>query len=857
MDKALSVTGYDSWRMPHGSSKLEAYRKKRAAGATSEPFGSEALARPGIFVIQKHSARRLHFDLRLEIGGVLRSWAVPKGPSLDPKEKRLAVATEDHPLEYGDFEGLIPAGNYGAGAVIVWDRGPTVHHLPPEEALDDGKLLFELKGFKLRGLWTLVRTKRDPKEWLLIKKPDGAATGQAADELPAGSVLSGLRVEELKEGHDRAAELAAELERLGAPRRRVDPRKVEPMLAELSHQPFSRRGWIFELKYDGYRLLAAKQPPAPGERHPAVVLRYRSGTDVTGTYPDLALAMRSLPYERLLLDGEVVVLDDEAHPSFHLLQQRAKLTRRPDVERAAARLPATLYVFDLLACGGFDLRGLPLAERKRLLRQVLPETGPLRFADHVEVEGEALYTEVRRRGLEGVVAKRLDRPYRAGRSGDWIKIRADLTGDFVVLGYTLPDGGRTGFGGLHLGALAGGRMAYVGRVGSGFTGKQLGQVRARLDAFRRPDPPFDDGAPRGKEHVWVDPQLVVEVRYTELTPDGQLRHPVFVRLREDRRPEDCLLPSEPPAATEVAAAGANEPAVERPTVQITRPGKVLWPAEGFTKGDLIAYYRSVARWLLPYLKDRPLVLDRYPDGIEGKSFFQKNAPDFAPEWIRTEPVWSEDTGKETRYFVCGDEETLAYLANSAAIPLHVWASRIGSIQAPDWAILDLDAKDAEFRHVVRVAQALRKLCDSIELPSFVKTSGATGLHVLLPLAGQCTHEQARQLATLLARLVAQRLPEIASVARMPSQRKGRVYVDALQNGYGKLLVAPYSVRPRPGAPVSMPLTWSEVTARLDPARFTMASARARLARRANDPLRPVLDSMADLPAVLARLAERL
>lgn len=837
--------------------KLEAYRKKRQAGGTPEPFGGEELARPGVFVVQKHSARRLHFDLRLEIGGVLRSWAVPKGPSLDPEEKRLAVATEDHPLEYGDFEGLIPAGNYGAGAVIVWDRGPTIHHLPPEEALEEGKLLFELRGHKLRGLWTLVRTKRAPKEWLLIKKPDGAATGQDVEELPAGSVLSGLTVEDLAAGHDRAAAIEAELRRLGAPHRPVDAARLEPMLAELRPEPFSGPGWLFELKYDGYRLLAAKEEPAPGERRPRVALRYRSGLDATAIYPDLALAVRSLPYARLLLDGEVVVLDEGAHPSFHLLQQRARLSRRADVERAAARLPATLYAFDLLACDDYDLRPLPLAERKRLLRQVLPEAGPLRFADHVEERGTDLYQEVRRLGLEGVVAKRADRPYRSGRSADWIKIRADLTGEFAVLGYTRPSGSRGGFGGLHLGALAGGRMAYVGRVGSGFTEKLLGEVRSRLDAFRRQDPPLADGLPEGKEHVWVEARLVVEVRYTELTADGHLRHPVFVRLREDRNPEDCLLPGEPPAAGDVTAASANEPAAERPTVRITRPGKVLWPAEGYTKSDLIAYYRAIASWLLPYLKDRPLVLDRYPDGIDGKSFFQKNAPDFAPDWVRTEPVWSEETGKETRYFVCGDEETLVYLANSAAIPLHVWASRIGSVQAPDWAIVDLDAKDAEFAAVVRVARALHRLADDVGLPCYVKTSGATGLHLLVPLGGQCTHEQARQLASLLARWVARELPEIASIARSPSQRRGKVYVDALQNGYGKLLVAPYSVRPRPGAPVSAPLSWREVTGRLDPRRFTLETMPKRLRRNAEDPLRGVLTGTVDLAAALERLAPRL
>jgi bifunctional non-homologous end joining protein LigD len=844
--------------MPKGAAgKLEAYRRKRAAGATPEPFGGEETARPGLFVVQKHSARRLHFDLRLEIGGVLRSWAVPKGPSLDPQEKRLAVATEDHPLEYGDFEGVIPPGNYGAGGVIVWDRGPTVHHLPPDEALEDGKLLFELKGHKLRGLWTLVRTKRDPKEWLLIKKPDAAATGEDAAQLPAGSVLSGLTVEEVEEGQDRAAELAAELARLGAPRRAVDPAGVEPMLAQLRSEPFSGKQWLFELKYDGYRLLAAKEPAAPGERHPRATLRYRSGLDATAVYPELVLALRSLPYARLLLDGEVVVLDEGARPSFALLQQRARLSRHLDIERAAARTPATLYVFDLLACEGFDLRPLPLDERKRLLRRVLPEAGSLRFADHVEERGEDLYAEVRRHGLEGVVGKRRDRPYRAGRSADWIKVRADLTGEFAVLGYTRPQGSRAGFGGLHLGAFAGGRLAYVGRVGSGFTDRQLEELRARLDAFRRPDPPFDDGLPRGKEHVWVDPQLVVEVRYTELTPDGQLRHPVFLRLREDRRPEDCLLPGEPPAVEEGALLPDGGSPPERPMTRITRPAKVLWPAEGYTKSDLIHYYRTVSPWLLPYLKDRPLVLDRYPDGIDGKSFFQKNAPDFAPDWVRTEAVWSEETDKETRYFVCDDEEMLVYLANSAAIPLHVWASRVPSIQAPDWAILDLDAKDAEFRDVIRVARSLYELALEVELPCFVKTSGASGLHLLIPLAGQCTHEQARQLASLFARWVARQHPEMASVARSPSQRRGKVYVDALQNGYGKLLVAPYSVRPRPGAPVSAPLAWREVSARLDPRRFTIETMPKRLRRLAEDPLLPVLTLVPDLPGALERLAGRL
>jgi len=836
--------------------KLDAYRRKRAAGGTPEPFGGEDAPRPGLFVIQKHSARRLHYDLRLEMGGVLRSWAVPKGPSLDPAEKRLAVQTEDHPLEYGDFEGLIPEGNYGAGAVIVWDRGPTIHYLDPEEGVRDGKLLFELRGHKLRGLWTLVKTKRDPKEWLLIKKPDGAATGEDAESLAPGSVLSGLTVDELHSGADRSAALHRDLDRLGAPHRRVDPAKVSLMLAELRQRPFSGPEWLFELKYDGYRMLAAKVGAAARKKGgPQVRLSYRGGGDSTPVYPDLALAVRSLPYDGFLIDGEVVVLDEEARPRFHLLQQRAKLSRPVDVQAAAARLPAILYAFDLLSFEDRDLRGLPLEERKRLLRAMLPAAGPVRFADHVEERGEALYEQVRSLGLEGIVAKRRDRPYRAGRSADWIKIRADLTGEFAVLGYTAPKRGRRGFGGLHLGALLGARMTYVGRVGSGFSDRQLADLRDRLDAFRLRRPPAVEGLPAGKEHVWVEPRVVVEVRFTEYTREGNLRHPVFLRVRDDKQVSECVREDLPPPPEPAAEAAALRR--ERPQVKITRPGKVLWPADGHTKGDLIAYYRAVASHLLPYLRDRPLVLDRYPDGIEGKSFFQKNAPDFAPDWVRTETVWSDDPGDETRYFVCDDEETLVYLANSAAIPLHVWSSRLASIQAPDWSILDLDAKDATFTDVVKVAQALRRLCGSIGLPCHAKTSGATGMHVLVPLGGQCTHEQARQLAALLAQVVSRELPDIASIARGPAHRKGRVYVDFLQNGYGKLLVAPFSVRPLPGAPVSTPLRWSEVTSKLDPGRFTIESVPKRLARSKGDPLLPVLDERPDLPAALARLAERL
>ena len=837
------------------SSRLRAYRAKRSPGATPEPFGALSAERPNLFVVQQHAARRLHYDFRLEIGGVLRSWAVPKGPSLDPTHKRLAVETEDHPLEYGDFEGVIPAGNYGAGAVIIWDRGQALHELDPEEGVEKGKLLFELRGFKLRGLWTLVRTQRNPKEWLLIKKPDSAADGRTVEELDAGSVLSGLDVEELAAGNRRAEEVLREVEALGAPRRRVDAVKVKPMLARLEPRPFSRPGWLFELKYDGYRLLAARAPSAArgprGTRAGEVRLFYRSGIEATAVFPELVRTLEALPHRSFLLDGEVVVLADHARPSFELLQQRATLSRKADIERATLDRPAVLYAFDLLAYEDFDLRPLPLRQRKEILRRVLPGSGPVRFSDHVEARGEDFYREVRRMDLEGMVAKRADSPYRGGRSANWIKVRADRVGDFVVVGFTLPEGSRNGFGALHLGVLQGGRMSYAGRVGSGFAQAQLADIRRLLETMRRKAPPFGGPAPAGRRDAWVEPRLVAEVRFSDYTAAGQLRHPVFLRLRDDKSPGECVREGSPPPAPEAEPADSDPEGV--PEVRVSRPDKVFWPEEGYSKGDLATYYRAVARYLLPYLRDRPVVLDRYPDGIRGKSFFQKNAPEFAPSWVRTESLWSEDAARETRYFICDDEESLIYLINLGTIPLHLWTSRVTSPHAPDWCVLDLDAKQSSFAKAVTVARAIRKLCKAIGLSCYVKTSGATGLHVLIPLGGQCTFAQSKQLAALLAQIVARQLPEQASVARSPRARQGKVYIDALQNGYGKLLVAPYSARPLPGATVSMPLNWREVNARLDPRRFTIATAPARIKRWRADPVAAVLTGQPDLVTALGRL----
>src|SRR5437773_1274675 len=511
-----------------GADPLSTYRAKRSLDRTPEPGArpaTPASSAGGLFVVHMHAARRLHWDLRLEMDGVLSSWAVPKGPSPNRADKRLAVHVEDHPLEYGDFEGIIPEGNYGAGAVIVWDRGRWVPLEDPVEGMRKGKLLFELQGYKLKGKWTLVKLKKGEKEWLLIKEKDAYVSADSA--LPPESVLSGLTVEELKAGKDRAAPVLKALARLKAPRRAVTVAEAEPMLAETREQPFSKPGWLFELKLDGYRVRAGREQ---GEAR----LLTRKGNDIAAAFPELARALAALPFEGFILDAELVVPDEAGRPSFQRLQNRVRVSRGLEVRRGAVETPAVLYVFDLLAFEGYDLRPLPLEQRKALLEQIVPRVGPLKYLSHFEKDGEALYEQVVKMGLEGIVAKKADAPYRAGRSPNWLKIRADRTDDFVVVGFTRPKGSRPGFGALDLGAHQDGKLVYGGRVGSGFTDAELKDVSAALERGIRPTPAFSGPVPTDAGHTWVEPALIAEVRDKEWTDEGLLRQPVFVRFRDDK-----------------------------------------------------------------------------------------------------------------------------------------------------------------------------------------------------------------------------------------------------------------------------------------------------------------------------------
>jgi bifunctional non-homologous end joining protein LigD len=630
------------------------------------------------------------------------------------------------------------------------------------------------------------------------------------------------------------------------------------MLAETGDGPFTDAKWLFELKLDGYRLLAARSGST-------VRLLSRNGNDLSACFPEVKRAVAALPLDRFLLDGEVVALDESGRPSFQRLQQRGKLTRPLDIRRAMVDIPVTFFGFDLLAVEDFDLRSLPLLARKEVLRMLLPSAGLIRFLDYFEREGEVLYQQVLKLGLEGIMAKRSDSPYRAGRSSAWLKIRTRRSDDFVVVGFTAPKGARTGFGALFLGQYINGALTYTGRAGTGFSDAQLTEVRSELDRMRRPGPPCVGPIPKEKGITWTEPLLVCEVEYTEWTEEGLLRQPVFLRFRDDKKPEECVgsgeagsrgEPGEEPGDVTLSAAKGPEQHSDSRTVVFSNLTKVFWPDEGYTKGDLIDYYRSIGPWLLPYLADRPVVLTRYPDGITGKSFFQKDAPGFVPDWVRTERMWSEQAEREIDYFVCDDQATMLYVVNLGTIPLHVWASRTATIDRPDWCVLDLDPKEAPFAHVIRVAQTTHALCEEIGLPAFVKTSGSSGLHVLIPLAGQCRYDEARSLGELLARLVVAELPDIATITRQVTRRAGKVYVDYLQNGSGRLLVAPFSVRPLPGAPVSMPIRWDEVNEKLDIRTFTIENAVARMRQLDRDPLRDVLEITPDLAGALERVSER-
>ncbi len=873
-----------------GREPLTGYREKRDFARTPEPAGAGGgdVPAPGapIFCVQKHRARQLHYDFRLEMGGVLKSWAVPKGPSLDPAEKRFAARTEDHPVEYADFEGVIPPDNYGAGSVMLWDHGTWEHLGPSSDPVADvaaGKLDFSLRGRKLGGRYALVRfggggrhPSAEGKNWLLLKKRDTfARPGSDITAEADFSVKSGLSIEEIRAETPQVWNPGTRRLLEASPRavRAPLPETVAPMLATLAPAPPAGREWLHELKHDGVRVIAYCRRGPEGEEEGATRVRLvsRSGRDQTALYPEIAAGLSSLVADSAVLDGEIVSLDAEGRASFQRLQPRMQAAPR-EVERLRREVPVLAFFFDLVYLDGYDLRRMPVEERKEALAVLLADAPPvLLFSDHVIGQGEAFFSLAAKSGVEGIVSKRLGSSYVGRRTSSWVKVKRVEDREFVIGGFTAPQGSRPHFGALLIGLYdAEGRLHYVTRVGSGFDDASLAVIGAELGRCERPEPPFVD-PPAIAGARWVAPKLVARVKFAEWTRDGGLRAPVFSGLVPDVAPGDCRLPADPAegadAATDLGGDPGESPArrVRRGAlvdlspgpgrVRLANPDKVLFPEDGITKREVFDYFRLVSPVLLPHLADRPLSLQRWPDGIHAPSFFQKEAPDVLPPYVRTEPIVGDDGKRTTRFIIADNRETLLWLANLAAFTLHPWGSRIGTLDNPDFMILDLDPKEAPFSRVVRVARELALLLADIGLRGYPKTTGSSGLHVYVPLAPLYTYDQVRSLAELLGHVLAARLPCDSTLEMKVSERGDRVFIDYLRNQRGQTAAGPYVVRALPGAPVSAPLIWDEVTDSLSPRQFTVRNFGERLAA-AGDLWAPLRTDRQRLEAPLAAL-ERL
>jgi bifunctional non-homologous end joining protein LigD len=607
---------------------------------------------------------------------------------------------------------------------------------------------------------------------------------------------------------------------------------IELQLCEPRTSAFTKPGWLWELKLDGFRVLAEKIGPK-------VRLAYRRGRDATDHFPEISGPLAQVKAEDFILDGELVIQDDQGHPIFQKLLERSTLTGKKEVAFMAAGSPAVYFAFDLLRLDGKDLRGLPLKDRKQLLHQLLPREGRVRAVDHVEDQGEALLEAVRAQGLEGAVGKKADAPHRPGRGPDWVKIAFTSICDFAVVGYAAD------FGAMHLATHDDRGFLYAGKVGSGFGPKLQKQYKPILEAGKRATAPCRGPLTEDKDVVWTEPRLAVEVRYKNWPAGMMPREPALQRFRPDKTPEECVAP----------AGKAEQAELPEPVIALTNRSKIFFPAEKITKGEVFDYYRAVSPWLLPYLKDRPLMMTRYPNGIDGKSFFQKAKPKKgAPDWLRTIEFRSGPRDDELLdQVICDDLRTLEWVAQQGTIPLHIPAGRVPHVDQADWCVVDFDPKDAPFSSVITLAQELKRICDFAGLPAFPKTSGSSGLHVLVPLGGIVDHRFAIQLAELLGAMLVQRHPTLATVERVVNKRGDKVYVDCYQNGNGKLIAAPLCVRSRPGAPVSMPLTWAEVKPGLTPRQFTIHNAIERLRQR-GDPMAEVLTLKPPLQSALAKLA---
>ncbi|HEX5041298.1 MAG TPA: DNA ligase D [Candidatus Polarisedimenticolaceae bacterium] len=846
---------------------LDTYRKKRRFDRTPEPEG-DAKPRAGddehlAFVIQKHDATRLHYDFRLELDGVMKSWAVPKGPSLDPAVKRMAVHVEDHPIEYNTFEGVIPKGEYGGGPVLLWDRGRWIPEEDPRAGYKKGTLKFRLEGEKLHGSWALVRTNfgnrgRDGKEsWLLIKHRDDAAEPGAktdvVDALPE-SVVSGRTIEEIGPSFHRKAAVkkaapaskararktapvpdaaasavsTAALKALPGARAAKLPAMLSPELATLVEDAPGGDDWIHEIKYDGYRALCRIQD---GEAR----LITRQGNDWTDRFGSLGEAAARLPVKEAWLDGEVVALSPDGRTSFGALQEALGNAGKADALQ--------YFLFDVPYLDGFDLTGVPLTERKRVLATLLHvafgQVGRIRYSDHVEGQGPAFFEQACRHRLEGVLSKRAASTYAVGkRTRDWLKVKCLETREFVIAGWTDPERSRTGFGSLVLGEYEGKKkqLTHVGRVGTGFNEKQLRDLTKRLEDLAQDDNPFTPplkGAAAKGAH-WVKPALVAEVAFTERTRDGILRHPTFRGLREDKSPHEIVGEAKGTALDAPSKAASTlklkKGEAEVGGVRITNADKVMYPENGVTKRHLAEYVLQVQVPLMAYLKDRPLTIVRCPDGHHKFCFFQKHIDSALPPGI--EGISLEDVEKERErgtYFYATTIQGVLQLVQLGALELHVWGSRAARVEHPDLMIFDLDPDvGLPWARVLEACFTMRERLADLGLRSWLKTTGGKGLHVCVPLAARQDWDEVKAFSKALVEDIVRREPDKYTSNILKARRKGRVFLDYLRNGRGATAISAWSMRARAGATVSMPLHWEELTETLKPSVFTVENAAEQL-----------------------------
>ncbi|MEJ7740582.1 MAG: DNA ligase D [Chitinophagaceae bacterium] len=909
---------------------LSEYIKKRSFSSTPEPTGKKPSGSGDVllFVIQKHDASHLHYDFRLEMKGTLKSWAVPKGPSMNPDDKRLAMLVEDHPFDYKDFEGTIPKGNYGAGTVIIWDQGT---YEPAEAAKTkaerekillkgffSGSLRIKMKGEKCKGEFALVRSKNgEENAWLLIKKTDEYSI-KTDITIKNKSVVSGKTVEQvaadkqsktwisnrssdgkLKPGEtiqksaasrtkktpsstqdhetvtgsfDFAAVTKTLLKPYSKKNKSALPLGLKPMLATLIDEPFDDPEWIFEVKWDGYRTLAFLNK---GE----VELRSRNNNSFNEKFYPVYNALKLWPVDAVV-DGEIIVLNDNGLSRFSDLQ----------AWQSEADGELVFYVFDIVWLAGINLSDLPLTERRKMLAKLLPEEGIIRMSENFEASGSEFFEVAQQLGLEGIIAKKADSVYTPdNRTRFWLKIKTEQRHEAIIAGYTLNEDSRKKFSALILGVYENDDLKFIGQAGTGFTDSMQKEILERLRPLEIKACPFSTVPvinkptrfrrnPPKADVTWVKPELVCEVRYQELTSEGIMRHASFQGLREDKQPKE-IIKEEPVALPDLAEEidkpkGKKEktpakeslrktflhPKEETQTRQIngrelqfTNLGKLYWPEEKISKRDMLNYYYQVAPYMLPYMKDRPQSLNRHPNGINGESFYQKNVAGKVDEWITTHAYENTTREGNKTFFVCTDEASLLYIAKLGCIEMNPWHSRISAPDNPDWCVIDLDPDTNPFEQVIEAARVVHKILQAIDVPSYPKTSGSTGIHIYIPLGAKYDYEQSKQLAELIVHFAHQELGGFSSLERNPAKRKGKIYLDFLQNRAIQTIAAPYSLRPKPGATASAPLRWEEVKKGLRMTEFTIFTMLDRI-KNEGDLFKGVLGKGIDLEKVLKKIS---